>query len=200
MLHLREKRQLSRVVNAADSVLSPVFVPRHLGFQHMDRQTILHQQKLVTGSQLMTNRPSQVIIVMDGTYLFVQKFNNIRCQRRSLTMHKHRNLIKTTNIAAATTQQTMNTFIDVFVHFPEDGDVVSVSGPFFVDGKNNDASIADKIFKKNAEHGRNQRQVDVEATRLRRFGRQPLPKIGSRRRRKRIYLFVRPAAAADNWE
>ena len=42
----------------------------------------------------MADGDDQVIVVMDGTYLFVQKSGNNQFQRRSFSMHKHRNLIK----------------------------------------------------------------------------------------------------------
>ena len=48
----------------------------------------------------MTDRDDQAIIVMDGTYLYLQKSSNNEFQRRSFSMHKHRNLIKPMIITA----------------------------------------------------------------------------------------------------
>ncbi|CAF5040404.1 unnamed protein product, partial [Rotaria sp. Silwood1] len=40
------------------------------------------------------NTPNQLAIVIDSTYLYVQKSTNNEFQRRSYSLHKHRNLIK----------------------------------------------------------------------------------------------------------
>ena len=42
----------------------------------------------------MAGRDDQLIIVMDSTYLYLQKSSNNEFQRRSFSMHKHRHLIK----------------------------------------------------------------------------------------------------------
>ena len=48
----------------------------------------------------MADRDDQLIIVMDSTYLYLQKSSNNEFQRRSFSMHKHRNLIKPMIITA----------------------------------------------------------------------------------------------------
>ena len=52
----------------------------------------------------MAERDDQVIIVMDGTYLFVQKSSDHIFQRRSYSMHKHRNLVKPMIITATVSE------------------------------------------------------------------------------------------------
>lgn len=94
LFHLDSKRIVSRIIHSVAEALLKDFVPSHLGFQHIDRETVLHHHQTLISTQLMTNHDDQVIIIMDGTYLFVQKSNNNRFQRRSFSMHKHRNLIK----------------------------------------------------------------------------------------------------------
>ena len=94
LFHLKSKRIVSRIVHNTAEALLKDFVPYHLGFQHIDRKTVLENQQTPVASQLMTDRDDQVIVVMDGTYLFVQKSSNNQFQRRSFSMHKHRNLVK----------------------------------------------------------------------------------------------------------
>ena len=48
----------------------------------------------------MAGRDDQLIIVMDSTYLYLQKSSNNEFQRRSFSMHKHRHLIKPMIITA----------------------------------------------------------------------------------------------------
>lgn len=94
MFHLTGKRQVSEIIHAVRLALLKDFVPSHLGFQHIDRQTVLQQHQTAIATQLMTDDDTQVVIVMDATYLFVQKSSDNLFQRRSFSMHKHRNLVK----------------------------------------------------------------------------------------------------------
>lgn len=100
LFHLKNKRVVSRIVHEVTKALLKDFVPYHLGFQHIERETILQRHQTDIASQLMTNKKDQVIVVMDGTYLYVQKSTNNEFQRRSFSMHKHRNLIKPMIITA----------------------------------------------------------------------------------------------------
>ena len=94
LFHLKSKRVVSKIVHQTAEGLLKDFVPYHLGFQHIDRKTVLQNHQTSIASQLMTDGDDQVIVIMDGTYLFVQKSSNNQFQRRSFSMHKHRNLIK----------------------------------------------------------------------------------------------------------
>lgn len=94
LFHLKSKRVVSRIVHETANALLKDFVPYHLGFQHIDRKTVLQNHQTTIASQLMCDQDDQVVVVMDGTYLFVQKSSNNEFQRRSFSMHKHRNLIK----------------------------------------------------------------------------------------------------------
>jgi hypothetical protein len=70
------------------------FVPLHLGFQHIDHQSAIEHHQTVTATILHTVKPDQLCIVADSTYLFIQKSMNNEFQRRSYSVHKHRNLVK----------------------------------------------------------------------------------------------------------
>jgi hypothetical protein len=94
LFHLKNKRVVSRIIHEVTEALLKDFVPYHLGFQHIDRKTILQHHQISIASQLMADQDDQVIVVMDGTYLYVQKSSNNKFQRRSFSMHKHRHLIK----------------------------------------------------------------------------------------------------------
>jgi hypothetical protein len=100
MFHLKNKRTVSRIIHSTARALQEHFVPKHLGFQHIDREIVLQKHQTSIASELMTESDDQVIIVMDGTYLFVQKSSDNNFQRRSFSMHKHRHLIKPMIITA----------------------------------------------------------------------------------------------------
>lgn len=104
LFRLNSKRIVSRIIHSVAEGLLKDFVPYHLGFQHIDRETVLRHHQTSISTQLMADHDNQVIIVMDGTYLFVQKSSNNCFQRRSFSMHKYRNLVKpmitTTTVSA----------------------------------------------------------------------------------------------------
>ena len=70
---------------------------------------------------------------MDGTYIYIQKSQNYRFQRRCFSMHKNRPLVKP--MVVTTT----------------DGYILSILGPYFSDGKNNDASILTHALQTNED-------------------------------------------------
>lgn len=70
------------------------FVPHHLGLKHITRETAIKQHQTAIATILHTNKPNQLCDVADTTYLFIQKSSNNQCQRKSYSMHKHRNLVK----------------------------------------------------------------------------------------------------------
>ena len=85
---------VSRIVHQVAETLLNDFVPYHIGFQHIYRETVHRYHQTSMASQLMTDHNNLVVIVMDGTYLFLQKSSNNKFQRFLFSMHKYRNLIK----------------------------------------------------------------------------------------------------------
>ena len=72
-------------------------------------------------------------MVLDGTYIYINKSNSFQFQRRSYSMHKGRPVVKPMVIVSTT------------------GYYISVLGPYFADSKNNDASILNQIINNNVE-------------------------------------------------
>ena len=100
IFRLKNKRAVSRIVHEVAEALSKDFVPYNLGFQHIERDTVLRYYQTSVASQLMADHDDQLITVMDSTYLYLQKSSNNKFQHRSFSMHKHRNLIKPMIITA----------------------------------------------------------------------------------------------------
>ena len=94
IFRLKNKHAVPRIVHEVAEALSKDFVPYNLGFQHIERDIVLRYHQTSVASQLMADRDDQLIIVMDSKYLYLQKSSNNEFQRRSFSMHKHRNLIK----------------------------------------------------------------------------------------------------------
>ncbi len=94
LFHLNNKRVVSHVIDQVRKALMKDFVPLYLGFQHIDHQVAIDQHQTAIATILHTTKPHQLCVVADGTYIFIQKPSDNQFQRRSYSMHKHRNLIK----------------------------------------------------------------------------------------------------------
>ena len=109
LFHLKDKRTVARIIQNVAQAHQKDFVPYHLGLQHIDRATVVQKHRTSIASELMTDGDDQAIIVMDGTYLYVQKSSNNSFQRRSFSMHKYRNLIKPMIVTATVSNRNITT-------------------------------------------------------------------------------------------
>ena len=128
------KTAIRRAVNSARVALSRDFVPFNVGFQHIFRQEVIDKHTRPIAQTLFGvegNPPA--ILVIDGTYVYIQKSTQFAFQRRTYSQHKHRSLVKPMVFVTTT------------------GYVMSVIGPYLSDPKNNDAKILNHIFKHNLE-------------------------------------------------
>lgn len=123
------------------ALIEGTFVSENLGFQHVTREQIIHQHTRPLAQTLFgdTTRP-QVILVLDGTYIYINKSANFKFQRQSFSFHKGRPLVKPMVIVSTT------------------GYFISIIGPYFA--KDNDASILNHIMKSNIEDIRSWIQDD----------------------------------------
>ncbi|KAL3287554.1 hypothetical protein HHI36_002022 [Cryptolaemus montrouzieri] len=81
------------------------------------------------------NVPKAVVIV-DGTYSYIEKSGNYRTLRQSYSVHKGRHLFKALLVAT-------------------NGFNLDVQGPYIVDGRNNDAAILKNELNQNINDVRN---------------------------------------------
>ncbi|CAF4189825.1 unnamed protein product [Rotaria sordida] len=120
-------------LDSARKALMANFVPKNVGFHHIDRDTIIKNHTTTIAKELIGGGRDVAIVVADGTYLYVQKSRNNIFQRRSFSIHKHRSLLKPMTIVSTT------------------GYIISVLGPFLSDSTNNDANILKHVFFNNME-------------------------------------------------
>lgn len=82
--------QVRRAVSSARKALMADFVPRNLGFRHISRDKVItnHTQPLAQGlfSNGLAESP-QALLVLDGTYIYIQKSSNLSFSRRSYSLH-----------------------------------------------------------------------------------------------------------------
>lgn len=125
---------MSRILDSASTALMKYFVPKHLGFDHIQRSELInHHTRPLAKILLGDNDPNKAILILDGTYCYIQKLGNNLLQRRTYSLHKGKPLVKLMMIVAS------------------DGYIISAIGPFLADRTNNDAEITKNIIYNNKE-------------------------------------------------
>jgi len=104
-------RSTAKDMCRARNVLITDFVRLHLGFQHVDRNTIFQHTSAVAHT-LFCHDEERVIVVLDGTYVYIQKSFNYGFQRSTYSLHKNRPLMKPFMIVTTT-----GYIIDIFVPY-----------------------------------------------------------------------------------
>ncbi|XP_033726743.1 uncharacterized protein LOC117316313 [Pecten maximus] len=129
------KSSVQRAIVSARKALSEHFTRNYVGFQHITGNEVIKEHTRPLAQELfgsIINKPA--ILVLDGTYIYIQKYHNFKFQRRSYSMHKNRPLVKPMMYVTTT------------------GYIVSVLGPYLADYKNNDANILKHNVKGNMEN------------------------------------------------
>ncbi|XP_071181323.1 uncharacterized protein [Mytilus edulis] len=126
------KSQVQRSIHSARTSLQS-FVTQNVGFQHISHDDFVENHTTATAQTLFGNNEKVAIIVLDGTYIYIQKSSDYKFQRQSYSLHKHRPLVKPMVVVGT------------------DGYILSVLGPYLSNGKNNDAAITKHMVAVNAE-------------------------------------------------
>ncbi|XP_045781575.1 uncharacterized protein LOC123878448 [Maniola jurtina] len=84
---------LLRYMNKARNALKQDFVTRNLGINNITRAEIAARNLLIPNG-LFCAEDRKPIVIMDGTYLYVQKSSNYMYQKDTYSLHKYRNLMK----------------------------------------------------------------------------------------------------------
>ena len=72
MLGIDHKRKVSDTIHSARMALMKFFVPHYLGLKHMTRQEVIQKHTSNIATQLLTENRNPCILVLDGTYLYIQ--------------------------------------------------------------------------------------------------------------------------------
>ncbi|XP_056014968.1 uncharacterized protein LOC125654892 [Ostrea edulis] len=132
------KSSLRRAIASVRQSLVCSFVPQNLGLQHISREEVIGKHTRSLAHTLFgSSRNTEAVLVLDGTYIYIQKSNNFQFQRRSYSLHKGRPLVKAMVVVTTT------------------GYFLTTIGPYLADGKNNDAAILTHMFKTNVHDIKN---------------------------------------------
>ena len=128
------KSSIRRALSTVRKALMATFVPDNLGFDHISRSSVITDHTRPLAQSLLGDFGQlKAILVLDGTYIYIEKSGNFSFQRRSFSVHKGRHLVKPMVITTTS------------------GYFISILGPYLADGKNNDASILNHILNQNVE-------------------------------------------------
>ena len=127
------KSSIRRAVSTVRQAFMCCFVPLYLGIQAHTREEIISQHTRPLAQSLF-GASNNLILVLDGTYIYINKSNNFAFQRRTYSLHKGRPLVKPMVVVTTT------------------GHFVAIVGPYLADHKNNDAAILNHMLKSNIDN------------------------------------------------
>lgn len=120
-------KTVERRCDLVRSILKRVIVPRYINFEMNRDEMVAH--KSVTSRVLFDNNignENPLHLILDGTYIYLQKSTNHRFQKESYNSHKKRNYLK------------------IMMGVCTDGWILFALGPF--KATENDATITNQIF------------------------------------------------------
>ena len=134
LFSLPDKKFANRILTGARTVIMAHFAPKHLGYERTSTQDSITKYTRSLAKRPFTSSGDDVaILVLDRTYIYVQKSANNIVQRRTFVLQKDRRLIKLMMIVAI------------------DGYIISAMGPYVADDWNNGASMTKQIMMNNPE-------------------------------------------------
>lgn len=106
------RRTFEDHLKIARECLTQDFVSRNLGLNHLSRENVLERNLLIPKEFFGDEQNTKAILILDGTYIYIEKSSNFLFQRQSYSHHKFRNLLKP------------------FIIVSSDGYIIDVLGPF----------------------------------------------------------------------
>lgn len=138
------RQNTSSVVALVRESLELRFVSQNVGLDAITRDDFINNQVTPFSNQLFNPEPDipRVILIIDGTYSYIQKCRNFRVLRQYFNVHKSRHLLKPVMVV------------------PPDDYILDVQGPYFSDARNNDAHLLRNEFDRDADRIRSYLQED----------------------------------------
>lgn len=121
---------VSKIIKSVVTVLEKNFVPKYTGYDHIDRNELLNMHMTRFHQNVLKLDSDRLVLILDGTYFYIQKPTNHDLQRKTFSMHKHRNLLKSMLVVCP------------------DGYILAAEGLYYADGHNNDSSILKNMLQK----------------------------------------------------
>ena len=129
MFKFKRSIHICHIISKARKAILKDFVPMSIGFDHVSRNDVKGSHTTIFARELLAGgNADRAILILDGTYIYIEKSSKYTFQRKSYSMYKGRPLVKPMVITAS------------------DGYIIDILGPFLADGKNNDAAILNSLL------------------------------------------------------
>lgn len=123
------KMTVLRRCDLVRNVLKQIIVPQYINFE-MSRDDLLEHKSDISHILFDGENEGRAHLILDGTYIYLEKSTNHRFQKDTYNTHKMRNYLK------------------IMMGVLTDGRILFVLGPF--KATENDATITEKIFNNNS--------------------------------------------------
>ncbi|XP_043476347.1 uncharacterized protein LOC122507609 [Leptopilina heterotoma] len=135
MFNYPSRQSVSLAIATVRQSLMLQFVPQNIGFHAITPNQYIEEHVTEFANELYNPDPNnpKVISVIDGTYVYCEKSSNFRTLRQTFCLHKGSYLVKPDMIVAP------------------NGYILTIQGPYFSDGRNNDAAILRNEFNIDGE-------------------------------------------------
>lgn len=107
------------------------FIKENHGFGHITRKRVIQHTRPLAQTLFGDAATQQAILVLNGTYIYINNSGNVQLRRQSFSLHKGRPLVKPLVIVSTT------------------GYFISVTGPYIT--KNNDLTALNHVMNTNIE-------------------------------------------------
>lgn len=114
---------MSDTIHTALRAISNNFVGKYLGYNHLTRDEVLKDHSSKSFNKLLSLPDDNIFLILDGTYLYVEKPTDFTTQWLLWSGQKKRHLAKVMMVVTTT------------------GRILNVAGLYGSNGYNNDASI-----------------------------------------------------------
>ncbi|CAL8113575.1 unnamed protein product [Orchesella dallaii] len=126
---VKNQPNVSKVIHRIAKLLEQHFVPQNLGVGHMSREVIENVHNPTFVRQMFEVPNENIVLILDGTYVYIEQASDHELQSATYSPHKHRNLVKFMMIVTP------------------DGYIVDAPGPYLADSSNSDAKILSNMLK-----------------------------------------------------
>lgn len=109
---------MSETIDAVATALDNNFVKKYLGFEHLSREQAVRDHSRPIYSKLFKeDDPTKLFLIMDGTYVYIEKPADFHLQKLTYSGQKKRNLVKP------------------FMIVLPSGYILAACGPYYANGK-----------------------------------------------------------------
>jgi hypothetical protein len=94
MFGVKDRISVIHFITEGRDALIKDFVPKYLVPTHKTKENLVENYSSKLAYELLSNKPGELLVIFDGTYIYCQKSSNYGFQKKTYNPHKFRNLVK----------------------------------------------------------------------------------------------------------